>query len=53
MYKKANVEEEFEKKIKDIEKNGEKEEKKVAYEISLSSIEKIKEEVEVEVKEEA
>lgn len=30
MYKKANVEEEFEKKIKDIEKNGEKEEKKVS-----------------------
>ena len=36
-----------------VKKNGEKEEKKVAYEISLSSIEKIKEEVEVEVKEEA
>ena len=30
MYKKANEEEEFEKKIKDIEKNGEKEEKKVS-----------------------
>lgn len=32
-----------------VKKNGEKEEKKVAYEISLSSIEKIKEEVEIEV----
>ena len=36
-----------------VKKNGEKEEKKVAYEISLSSIEKIQEEVEVEVKEDA
>ena len=30
MYKKVNVEEEFAKKIKDTEKNGEKEEKKVS-----------------------